>query len=119
MGLSSLRKPLKQTEKKQGDNHRWFELVAKEKKALRDESDLEIQNLELSLHEANAKTEKERGDNHRWFELVAKEKKALRYETNLEIHNHELSLRKANSKVKVEHHLKKEAIGVSYITLYV
>lgn len=30
------------------------------KKALRDESDLEIQNLELSLREANAKVEVER-----------------------------------------------------------
>ncbi|KAI5403096.1 hypothetical protein KIW84_050620 [Lathyrus oleraceus] len=50
---------LKQTEKERGDNHRWFELAIKEKKALRDESDLEIQDLKLSLREANAKVEVE------------------------------------------------------------
>ena len=59
MGLSSLRKQLKQTGNERGDNHRWFELVVKEKKTLRDESDLEIQNLKLSLSEANAKVEVE------------------------------------------------------------
>ncbi|KAI5420291.1 hypothetical protein KIW84_044176 [Lathyrus oleraceus] len=48
------------TEKEGGDNHCWFELVTREKKALRDEFDLEIQNLELSLCEANAKVEVER-----------------------------------------------------------
>ncbi|KAI5429914.1 hypothetical protein KIW84_034481 [Lathyrus oleraceus] len=48
---------LKQTEKESGDNHRWFELAVKEKKALRDESDLEIQKLKLSLCNTNTKFE--------------------------------------------------------------
>lgn len=47
-------------EKERGDNHCWFELDIKEKKALKDESNLEIQNLKLSLHEANAKVVEER-----------------------------------------------------------
>ncbi|KAI5411504.1 hypothetical protein KIW84_056546 [Lathyrus oleraceus] len=59
MGLTSLRKQLKQTEKECGDNHPWFDLVVKEKKALRYESDLEIQKLKLSLCNANAKVEVE------------------------------------------------------------
>ncbi|KAI5430615.1 hypothetical protein KIW84_034995 [Lathyrus oleraceus] len=46
-------------EKERGDNHRWFELAVKEKKVLRDESDLEIQKLKLFLCEANAKVEVE------------------------------------------------------------
>ncbi|KAI5436872.1 hypothetical protein KIW84_023118 [Lathyrus oleraceus] len=50
---------LKQVEKERGDNHYWFELVVKEKKALRDKSDLEIHDLKLSLREANAKIEAE------------------------------------------------------------
>ncbi|KAI5396525.1 hypothetical protein KIW84_062661 [Lathyrus oleraceus] len=60
IGLSSLRKQLKHAEKEQGDNHHWFELVVKEKKALRDKSDLDYHDLKLSLREANAKIEVER-----------------------------------------------------------
>ncbi|KAI5391068.1 hypothetical protein KIW84_076073 [Lathyrus oleraceus] len=60
MGLSSLCKQLKQMEKEQGDNHHWFELAVKEKKALRDETDLEIQDLKLALREAKTKIEVER-----------------------------------------------------------
>lgn len=48
IGLSSLRKQLKQTEKERGDNHHWFELAVKEKKALRDVTDMEIQDLKLA-----------------------------------------------------------------------
>ncbi|KAI5396392.1 hypothetical protein KIW84_062557 [Lathyrus oleraceus] len=50
---------VKETEKVRGNNHRWFELDVKEKKALRDESDLEIQKLNLSLHDINGKVEVE------------------------------------------------------------
>ncbi|XP_050896290.1 uncharacterized protein LOC127103035 [Lathyrus oleraceus] len=60
IGLTSLKKQLKQTKKEPGDNHRWFELDVKEKKVLRDESYLEIHKLKLSLREANAKVEVER-----------------------------------------------------------
>lgn len=45
--------------KERGDNHHWFELDVKEKKALRDESDLEIHDFKLSLHEDNAKIDVE------------------------------------------------------------
>ncbi|KAI5434238.1 hypothetical protein KIW84_021199 [Lathyrus oleraceus] len=48
-----------QTEKERGDNHRLFELVVEEKNALRDESNLEIQKLNISLRDANAKVEVE------------------------------------------------------------
>ncbi|KAI5441800.1 hypothetical protein KIW84_011024 [Lathyrus oleraceus] len=54
--LSSYQK----TENERGDNHCCFELVVKEKNVLRDESDLEIQKLKLSLREDNAKVEVER-----------------------------------------------------------
>ncbi|KAI5441768.1 hypothetical protein KIW84_011001 [Lathyrus oleraceus] len=47
-------------EKERGDNHHWFELAVKEKKALRDESDRELHDLKLSLREASAKIEVER-----------------------------------------------------------
>ncbi|KAI5445603.1 hypothetical protein KIW84_013721 [Lathyrus oleraceus] len=60
MGLSFLRKQLKQTEKERGDNNHWFELAVKEKTTLRDASDLEIHDLKLSLRKANAKIEVER-----------------------------------------------------------
>lgn len=60
MGLSSLWKQLKLVEKERGDNHHWFELAVKEKKVLRDKSELEIHDLKTSLREANAKIEVER-----------------------------------------------------------
>lgn len=58
--MTSLCKQLKQTEKEHGDNHDWFELDVKEKKALIDQYDLEIQKLKISLRNANAKIEIER-----------------------------------------------------------
>ncbi|KAI5402886.1 hypothetical protein KIW84_050472 [Lathyrus oleraceus] len=51
---------LKQTEKERGDNHHCFELAVKEKKSLRDESNIKIKKLKLSLRNANAKTERKR-----------------------------------------------------------
>ncbi|KAI5436646.1 hypothetical protein KIW84_022960 [Lathyrus oleraceus] len=46
-------------EKERGNNNHWFELAVKEKKALRDKSDLKIHDVKLSLRKASAKIEVE------------------------------------------------------------
>lgn len=68
LGLTSLHKQLRQTEKECGEAHHWFELALKEKKALRDESEIEIQKLKLSLKNANTKVDQE----HRLKEKVVR-----------------------------------------------
>lgn len=60
LGLTSLFKQLKQTEKEPGEAHHWFELDFKEKKISRNESDVEIEELKMSLHNANTRDDQER-----------------------------------------------------------
>lgn len=60
LGLTSLCKQLRQTEIERGETHHWFELSLKEKNTLRDETNVEIKQLELSLFNANTRANQER-----------------------------------------------------------
>lgn len=57
LGLTSLCKQLKQIKKEREEAHCWFELAIKEKKIIRDETDVEIKKLKLSLHNSNTKVD--------------------------------------------------------------
>lgn len=59
LGLTSLCKQLRQTEKERGEAHHWFELALKQKGTLRRKFEVKIKKLKLSFKDANTKVDQE------------------------------------------------------------